>query len=58
MDVVWHDHKFAQFNLRKMRRNGSPHTFNHSAHLIQYDFAFNNLSKQVFSIMGDNGHKI
>jgi len=58
MNVVWHDHKFAQFDICKMCGYGTPHLFHYLSHLIQHHFSINDLPKHHSTILGDDGHKI
>jgi len=57
MEMIWHDYKFAQRNIRKMCRYLLKHRFNHYSHLIQDHFSIDYLPKIRFAIMGYNCDK-
>ena len=58
VEMVGHDDRFIQFDLRVSRREGIPHVPHKFAAWIQYHCPAGNLSKHGFTAMGDNGDEI
>lgn len=58
MDVIGHHHMHIQFHIGQVCRDGCPASISNLAIWIEHHLAILNFTKQMFSLMGANGHKI
>ena len=58
MDVVWHHHKFAWFDIWKMVGYSNPKVCYDPPKLVQEHLPIGYSSEKWFAVLGHDGHKI
>ena len=58
MDMVRHDNKGVQRNVREVIRNSTPTRTYGLRHLVGYHLAIYDLAEEIFPASGTDGHKI
>lgn len=58
MHMIWHNHKRAQFNIRKMFGDSAPTFIGDLTKFIQLHLLVNDFPKQQIALIGHNYDKI